>query len=123
MKKYILPIISNLVTIGIVWGILGQLSYDDNLQTIATLIILVYVNLYSQAILSTRLNLSISLATLEYLGVVLKHQGDESSHDEIHFDTKKISNEIEFKKASYHTNLIGIIVIWVSCVLVILGNL
>jgi len=121
--KYVWPAIWNFITVGVVWGILSQLDYNSELQTVAALIMLVYVNLLYQSILAARINIATSLATLEYIAIIIKHQGDETTHDEINFDTKKMADQIASKNAEFYTNLVGMVVIWISCIWTIFGNL
>lgn len=120
--KYVFPIIWNLITLGFVWGVLSQLSYNDELQTIAALIMLAYANLLNQMISSARLNLATSLSTFENLALIIKNQGDEDKAEDLLSDIKNINGQIQKKNGEYYVNLVGLAVIWVSCVFVILGN-
>lgn len=121
--KYIWPIISNLITLGVVWGILSQLSYEDDLQTIAALVILAYANLLTQMIVSTRFSIGSTLVLFGHIATLFKNQGDLTTSEEINTDVKNIKTQVDKKTAEFYVNMGGIFLIWVSCVIVILGNL
>lgn len=118
-------VVVNLITVGVVGGIISSLEYETSMQTIAALIVFAYINLNNSITSVFRSQLQLAIFSAEQNAQIIKSipSGDEDEATDLENDAKDAQKALTDTNVKYYINLVGNTLIWIICIATLLGNL